>query len=171
MTRPFEQRRPRIAASAFVADSATLIGDVVLGEQASIWFGAVVRADINGIEIGDRSNVQDLCVLHVTAEHPVRIAEDVTLGHRATVHGATVGARCLIGIGATVLDGAVIGEESLIAAGALVTPGTLVPPRSLVAGLPGRVLRALSAEEVERHGRPARNYVDYTARYKKEQWR
>ena len=168
MIRAFENKHPQVHPTAFVEDSAQVVGDVRLGESASVWYGAVVRGDIQRIEIGDRSNVQDLSVLHVTADHPVLIESDVTLGHRVVVHGATIRAGALIGIGAVVLDGAEIGAEALVAAGAVVTPGTKVPARTLIAGVPGKVVRSLETGEIERLRTPARNYVDYTARYRRE---
>ena len=168
MIQSFEGRSPTVPATAHVEESAILIGDVVLGDRASVWFGAVVRADIQRIEIGARTNVQDLCVLHVTEEFAVHLAEDVTLGHRVTVHGARIGARTLLGIGCIVLDGAEVGEDCLVAAGAVVTPGTRVPSGSLVAGVPGRVVRPLTAAELEKIRIPARNYLGYQERYRKE---
>ena len=159
---------PEIHVTAFVEDSAIVVGEVRLGASASLWYGAVVRGDINRIEVGERSNVQDGAVVHVTRDHPVRIGHDVTLGHRAVVHGASIGAFTLVGIGAIVLDGAEVGEECVIAAGAVVAPGSKVPARSLVMGVPGKVVRLLDPEELERARVPARNYVGYAAEYQKE---
>ena len=133
-------RSPLIPGSAFIAPTAVLVGDVVLGEEASVWYGAVLRGDVGPIRIGARSNIQDLCVLHTTAGvSQVKIGVEVTVGHRVVVHGATVEDRCLIGMGSVLLDDCVIGEESLVAAGSVVLEGMRVPPRSLVAGAPARI--------------------------------
>jgi carbonic anhydrase/acetyltransferase-like protein (isoleucine patch superfamily) len=141
MIAPFGGRTPVVPSSAFVAPTAVVVGDVVLGEEASVWYGAVLRGDVRPIAIGARTNIQDGCILHTTTgRSPLTVGREVTAGHRAILHGATIGDRCLIGMGAIVLDDAEIGEESLIAAGCLVLEGTVVPPRSFVAGVPG-VLR------------------------------
>ncbi|HEX5032613.1 MAG TPA: gamma carbonic anhydrase family protein [Candidatus Eisenbacteria bacterium] len=126
--------------SVFVAPTAVVVGDVVLGEDASVWYGCVVRGDVGPIRVGARTNLQDGCILHVTrGRRPLTVGDDVTAGHRAVLHGATIGDRCLIGMGAIVLDDAEIGEESLVAAGSVVLEGTRVPPRSFVAGVPASV--------------------------------
>ncbi len=142
-------REPKIDGEAFVAPTSVVIGDVTLGAGASVWYGAVVRGDVERISVGARSNVQDNCTLHADPGFPVSIGERVSVGHNAVVHGATVGDDCLIGMGATVLNGAVIGAGSLVAAQALVPQGMQVPPGSLVAGVPAKVKRELSAEERE----------------------
>lgn len=154
-------RRPQIDESAFVAPNATVIGSVVVGPGASIWYGAVLRADNEPIVIGARSNVQDNCSFHVDAGKPVSLGEGVSVGHNAVVHGATIEDHCLIGMGAVVMNQAVIGRESLVAAGALVTEGMQVPPRSLVAGVPAKVRRELSDAEVERLHRNAAVYEEH----------
>ncbi|MBL8861231.1 MAG: gamma carbonic anhydrase family protein [Planctomycetes bacterium] len=147
---PYGDRSPLLGPGVFVAPTATLIGDVEIGARASIWYGAVLRGDVHAIHIGDDSNVQDGAVLHGTlGEFPVLVGARVSIGHQATVHGATVEDDVLIGIGARVLDGARIGSWSLVAAGALVREGTIVPPHSLVAGVPAVVKRALTEREVE----------------------
>ncbi|WP_067433345.1 gamma carbonic anhydrase family protein [Nocardioides jensenii] len=143
-------RSPVIPDSAWVAPDATLVGSVNLAEGSSVFYGAVLRADNEPITIGPRSNVQDNCVFHVDKGKPVILGEGVSVGHGAVVHGATIGDHVLVGMGATVMNGAVIGDEVLIAAGALVTEGMEVPPRTLVAGVPGKVRRELTDEEVER---------------------
>ncbi|MFJ2902709.1 gamma carbonic anhydrase family protein [Streptomyces sp. NPDC091279] len=140
-------REPRIDGEAFVAPTASVIGDVTLAQGASVWYGAVLRGDVERISVGARSNVQDNCTLHADPGFPVTIGERVSVGHNAVVHGATVGDDCLIGMGATVLNGAVIGAGSLVAAQALVPQGMRVPPGSLVAGVPAKVRRELSEEE------------------------
>ncbi|MFF5146438.1 gamma carbonic anhydrase family protein [Streptomyces sp. NPDC013157] len=142
-------REPRIEADVFVAPTASVIGDVTLEARASVWYGAVVRGDVEKITVGARANVQDNVTLHADPGFPVRVGERVSIGHNAVVHGATVEDDCLIGMGATVLNGAVIGAGSLVAAQALVPQGMVVPPGSLVAGVPAKVRRELSAEERE----------------------
>ena len=157
MIRSYKRVRPTLGARAWVDPSAQVIGDVELGEDASVWMNAVVRGDVNRIRIGARANVQDNCVLHVTARHPTVLGEEVTVAHSVTLHGCTVERRCLVGIGALVLNGAVVGEESIVAAGALVPEGMDVPPRSLVMGVPATVRRAV--REDERAG--LRSYADH----------
>ncbi|MER6633039.1 gamma carbonic anhydrase family protein [Streptomyces sp. NPDC000987] len=140
-------REPKIDREAFVAPTASVIGDVTLEAGASLWYSAVARGDVERISVGARSNVQDNCTLHADPGFPVTIGERVSVGHNAVVHGATVGDDCLIGMGATVLNGAVIGAGSLVAAQALVPQGMQVPPGSLVAGVPAKVRRPLTEEE------------------------
>ena len=152
---------PQVDDSAWVAPNATLVGSVTVEAGASVWYGAVLRADNEPIVIGPCSNVQDNCVFHVDVDRPVRLGEGVSVGHGAVVHGATIGDHVLIGMSATVMNGAVIGDESMIAAGALVTEGTQVPPRSLVAGVPGKVRRELSDAEVEKLHENARIYEEH----------
>jgi carbonic anhydrase/acetyltransferase-like protein (isoleucine patch superfamily) len=142
-------REPRIGTETFVAPTASVIGDVTLQAGASVWYGAVLRGDVERIEVGAQANIQDNCTLHADPGFPVSIGERVSVGHNAVVHGATVGDDCLIGMGATVLNGAVIGAGSLVAAQALVPQGMQVPPRSLVAGVPAKVKRQLTDEERE----------------------
>ncbi|MEV7755088.1 gamma carbonic anhydrase family protein [Streptomyces griseofuscus] len=142
-------KEPRVDAEAFVAPTASVIGDVTLGAGASVWYGAVVRGDVETITVGARANVQDNVTLHADPGFPVTIGERVSIGHNAVVHGATVEDDCLIGMGATVLNGAVIGAGSLVAAQALVPQGMVVPAGSLVAGVPAKVRRELSPEEQE----------------------
>ena len=152
-----EGHTPDVSSAAFVADNATVCGDVKVGENSSIWFGAVLRAECEPLRIGDRTNVQDNVVVHIDSGFPVTIGSDVTVGHGCTVEDGV-----LIGMGSTILNGAVIGEGSVVAAGALVLEGAVVPPYSLVAGVPAKVKKALSAEEVK-------NRIDYyTPRYARE---
>lgn len=163
---PYEGKEPKIGPRVFVAPNASLIGDVELAEDVSIWFGVVLRGDIHHIRVGARSNIQDNSVLHVEHETgPALIGEQVTIGHSATVHGCTIGSGSLVGIGATVLSHAVVGERALIGAGALVPEGMEVPPQTLVLGVPGRVKRDLTAEELARLEQSWKNYVDYKERY------
>src|SRR5574342_923683 len=149
MIRTFQGIKPTIPASCFIEDTGVVIGDVVLGEECSVWFHAVIRGDVNYIRIGDRTNVQDLCMLHVTHDtHPLIIGNEVTIGHSAILHGCTIRDRVLIGMGAIIMDGAVIGEDSVVGAGALVTEGTIVPAKSLILGSPAKVKRAVTENEL-----------------------
>ncbi len=167
MIRAFRGSQPRIAETAFVADSAEVIGDVVIGEESSIWFHCVIRGDVNFVRIGSRTNIQDLCVLHVRSDdRPVIMGDDITVGHRAIIHGCTVRDRVLIGMGATILDGVTIGEDSIVGAGALLTPGTIIPPGSFVIGIPAEVKRGVTQEELAWVRRSALNYVGYARMYK-----
>lgn len=146
---PFDGRCPQVEATAYIAPTATLVGAVTVGPDSSVWFGAVLRGDLTAITLGAGSNVQDNSVLHVTRTLGVTIGDEVTIGHSVTLHGCVVGNRCLIGMGATVLDGVEIGEGSIIAAGAVIPEGMIVPPRSLVMGVPGKVRRAVTDEELQ----------------------
>ena len=166
MIRAYKEMRPRLGDRAWVDASAQVIGDVELGEDASVWMNTVVRGDVNRIRVGARTNLQDGCVLHVTAQHATVLAEDVTVGHSVTLHGCTIERLCLVGIGAIVLTGAVVGEESIVAAGALVPEGMVVPPRSVVMGSPGRVRRAVTEEERAGLRRYAERYVGYKDAYR-----
>ena len=148
--------------------SAQVIGAVELGDDSSVWMNTVIRGDVNRIRLGARTNVQDNCVLHVTAQHPTVLADDVTVGHSVTLHGCKVERHCLIGIGAIVLNGAVVGEESIVAAGALVPEGMQVPPRSVVMGAPAKVRREVTEEERAGLRRYAENYVRYKDEYRAE---
>lgn len=168
MIRGHKGIRPTLGARAFVDPSAQVIGDVEIGEDGSVWMNAVVRGDVNRILIGARTNVQDSCVLHVTARHPTVVGDEVTVAHSATLHGCTVERRCLVGIGALVLNGAVVGEESIVAAGALVSEGMHVPPRSVVMGVPATVRRGVSDEERNGLARYAAHYVGYKDTYRAE---
>jgi len=166
MIRPFRGVWPRIAETAFVEESAAVIGDVEIGEHSSIWFYAVVRGDVHFIRIGSYTNIQDGAVVHVTGgRFPALIGDRVTIGHRAIVHGCTVENDCLIGMGAILLDGVVIGARSLIAAGAVVREGTKVPPGSLVAGVPARIVRALTDEELRRIEKGWHSYGELKEHY------
>lgn len=164
---PFEGISPRIDASVFIAAGARIIGDVEIGELSSIWFNVVIRGDVHYIRIGRRTNIQDLVMCHVThRRYPLVIGDDVTVGHSAVLHGATIGDRCLIGMGAKVLDNAVVGAESLIAAGTVVREGFTVPDGTLVAGVPGKVIRELTDEERLKLAEGATNYESYVARFR-----
>lgn len=153
---------PRIHPSAFIELSAQIIGDVEVGAQSSIWFNSVVRGDVNPIRIGQRTNVQDLCMVHVTKDRTrTDLGDDVTVGHHVVLHGCRVGNRVLIGMGAILMDGVEVGDDCIVAAGALLTPGTCVPPGSLVVGSPARVKRALTDEERAFLVTSALNYIGY----------
>lgn len=145
----FLRKNPTLGKGVFVCKGATVVGDVTLGDHASIWYGAVLRGDINRIVIGNYSNVQDNAVLHLADELPCIIGDYVTIGHAAVVHGATVCNESLIGMGAVILDGAEVGEQCIVGARSLVTPGTKIPPGSMVMGAPGKVVRALTQKERE----------------------
>lgn len=158
---------PNVAESAWVHSSAHVIGRVAIGAESSVWFGSVVRGDIHDIRIGCRTNLQDLCVAHVTRDRfATFIGDDVTVGHRAVLHGCRVGDRCLIGIGAILMDGVEVAADSMVAAGALVSPGTQVPSGVVVMGRPARVARELRPEEHEHILRSAQQYAEYAARYR-----
>lgn len=167
MIKPFQNTQPKIHETAFVAETAFVIGDVEIGAESSVWYGSIIRGDVNYIRIGARTNVQDGSIIHVTSKtHPTVLEDEVTLGHRATLHGCYVETRCLIGIGAIILDGARIGKNSLVAAGSLVTPNTIIPPNSLVMGSPAKVKRALTEEELNDLPHFWQNYTKIIESYK-----
>jgi carbonic anhydrase/acetyltransferase-like protein (isoleucine patch superfamily) len=155
-----------VSGRYWVADNATVLGDVTIEEDASVWFNVVIRGDNERITIGARSNIQDGCVLHTDPGFPMVIGPDVTIGHMAMLHGCTIGAGALIGIGAIILNGAKIGEGALVGAGALVGEGKVIPPRSLVLGSPGKVVRELRDEDVARILRGTNGYVKNGQRFK-----
>jgi carbonic anhydrase/acetyltransferase-like protein (isoleucine patch superfamily) len=166
MLRPFKGVVPRIDASAYVDASAQVIGDVEVGPESSIWMNVVVRGDVNRIRIGARTNIQDLTLVHVMREtHPTTIGDAVTVGHSAVVHGCTIEDRCLIGMGAILLNGCRVGTGSIIAAGALVPEGMAVPPGSMVMGVPAQVRRTLTSAEDASIVWYADNYVRYRLDY------
>lgn len=167
MLLPYKGIKPKLHETVFAVDSAQIIGDVEIGEDSSVWFNAVVRADVHYIRIGKRTNIQDNCTVHVTnGTHPTVLGDDITVGHGVIIHGATVKDRCLLGMGSIILDNTVIGEDCIIGAGALVTEGARIAPRSLVLGVPGKVVRALTDEEVKRILKSAGNYIEYVASYR-----
>lgn len=161
----FEGHQPELAEQAWAAPGSTLIGLVRLAEQANVWYGAVLRADLDAITIGARSNIQDGCVLHADPGFPVTVGDGATVGHRAVLHGCTVGEGSLIGMGAVVLNGTTIGQGCLIAAGAVVLEGTEIPPGSLVAGTPAKVRRDLTDEEQAALQLSAQQYVELADRH------
>jgi carbonic anhydrase/acetyltransferase-like protein (isoleucine patch superfamily) len=149
----------------FRAGNATVIGNVTIGSQVGIWFGAVIRADKDRIVIGDRSNIQDNCVVHTTTGHPVIVGNDVSVGHGAILHGCTIGNQVLVGMGAIVLNGAVIGDGSVIGAGAVVTEGMNVPPGSVVVGIPGKIIKPATEDQKKHILGNARSYVELAGEY------
>lgn len=166
MIRPFRDIHPKIDPAAFIADDAIIIGDVEIGEDASVWFGSIVRGDVNYIRIGARTNIQDATVIHVSSKmHATILEEEITVGHRVTLHGCYVERGCLIGMGAILMDGVRIGAQSLVAAGSLVTPGTQIPPRSLVLGSPAKVKRELTDDELAYVDKSWQNYVELKKHY------
>ena len=176
MLHTFKGTTPKIGQKSWIASSADVVGDVVCGEDCSIWFGCVVRGDVHYIKIGDRVNIQDLSMIHVTHYkkadksdgNPTIIGDDVTIGHRVMLHGCTIESTCLIGMSATILDGAVIGKESIVGAGSLVTKGKLFPPRSLIMGSPAKLVRELSEEEVQELYASAQRYVAFKEDYRED---
>ncbi len=166
MIRPYRGTLPTIHPSAFVDDSAQVIGDTHIGAESSVWMQTVIRGDVNHIRIGDRTNIQDGTIVHVQNETcPTVIGNDVTVGHGAIVHGCTIADRVLVGMGAIILNGALIGEDSIIAAGTLITEGTVIPPRSMVMGSPGKVRRPLTDRDVAMILEFSGNYVRYRLDY------
>lgn len=172
MIRAFLGRRPQIDPSAFVAETAVIIGDVEIGPRSSVWYNCVLRGDVNSIRVGARTNIQDLSILHVTHRKdandpgaPLHIGDDVTIGHGVTLHGCTLENGCFIGMQAIVMDKVVVGEGALVGAQALVTEGTVIPPNTLWVGAPARYKRALTQDEMDRLKTSAGNYVEYARQY------
>jgi len=173
MIHHYKNKTPIIGNNCFIAPSADLIGEVTMGNDCSVWFGCVIRADVHYIKIGDRVNIQDLSMIHVTHYknpdrsdgNPTIIEDDVTIGHRVMLHGCTIKKASLIGMNATILDGAVIGEESIVGAGSLVTKNKIFPPRSLIMGSPAKFIRELTEQEVEELYNSAKRYVIFKNEY------
>jgi carbonic anhydrase/acetyltransferase-like protein (isoleucine patch superfamily) len=166
LIRPLGERVPNLDPTAFIADTATIIGDVTVGARSSIWFGAVLRGDVFHIRIGEDTSIQDNSVIHVThGQHATVVGNQVTVGHSVTLHGCTVGDRCIIGMGAILLDEAVVGDRCVIGAGALVTPGTRIPPGTLAVGSPARPKRPLTEEELSWLEASAAHYVELARLY------
>jgi gamma-carbonic anhydrase len=169
MIREFRGKVPQIHPSAYIEESAQVIGDVTIGEQSSVWFNAVVRGDVFHIRIGNRTNIQDGTIIHVTNNRHATIIEDeVTIGHNVNLHGCYIEQGCLIGIGSIIMDECRIGKGSIVAAGALLSPGTIVPPGSLVMGFPAKVRRPLTHDEAASLDHFWRNYIEYTRMYRGE---
>ena len=167
MIKPFQTIIPKIHPSAFITEDALIIGDVEIGEDSSVWFGSIIRGDVNFIRIGSRTNIQDGTIIHVSSKtHSTVLEDEITVGHRVVLHGCHVESGCLIGIGAILMDGVRVGRNSLVGAGSLLTPGTQVPPRSLVLGSPARVKRELTEDEFAYLDRSWRNYIELAALYR-----
>lgn len=166
MIKPFNNIHPKIHETAYISEDAVVIGDVEIGEDANVWFGSVIRGDVSYIRIGARTNIQDMTMIHVSSDFgPTILEEEITVGHRVTLHGCHVERQCLIGMGAIIMDHARIGEQSIIGAGALVSPGTVIPPRVLAIGSPARVKRDLTAHELAYLDKSWRNYVELKKMY------
>jgi len=166
MIRPYKGIWPKLGERVYVDVSAQVLGDVELGDHASVWMNAVVRGDVNAIRIGPHSNIQDCCVVHVfKGTHPTLVADHVTVGHSVTLHGCRIDSWCLIGMGATILNGAHVGAECIVAAGTLVPEGMVVPPGSLVMGVPAKLRRPISDEERAGLRLYAQNYYEYKETY------
>ncbi|MBI5402680.1 MAG: gamma carbonic anhydrase family protein [Ignavibacteriae bacterium] len=166
---PYNGIKPKVDESVFICEGAKIIGDVEIGKNSSIWFNTVIRGDVNYIKIGERTNVQDLSMLHVTyKKYPLIIGSDVTIGHSVSIHGCTIKDLVLIGIGAVLLDSCVINSNSFIAAGTLVKEKFVVPEGVLVAGVPGRIVRDLTEKEIDKISRSSRNYLMYVETYRKQ---
>ncbi len=166
MIKPFNNIEPKLHESAFIAENAIVIGDVEIGEDASVWFGCVIRGDVNFIRIGARTNIQDMTMIHVSSRtHSTVLEDEITVGHNVTLHGCHVESGCLIGIGAILLDGVRVGRNSLVAAGSLLTPGSQFPPNSLIMGSPARLKRELNADELVYLQKSWQNYVELKKHY------
>ena len=170
MLKPYRGISPTIAPNAFIEDTAVVIGDVVIGSDSSVWFQAVIRGDVHFIRIGHRTNIQDLCLLHVTHDtHPLTLGDDVTVGHHAVLHGCTIHNRVLIGMGTIIMDGVVIEEDCIIGAGTLITEDVHIPSKSLVLGSPAKVKRTLTETELTWIKESALNYLRYAQQYVADQ--
>jgi gamma-carbonic anhydrase len=164
---PFKGIEPSLGRDVFLADNATLIGKVVIGEQSSVWFGAVLRGDVGSITVGARTNIQDLTMVHMTLGiSDTRIGDDVTVGHSVVLHGCEIGHRCLVGMGSILLDNVSVGDECVIGAGSLLPQRMIVPPRSLVLGRPARIVRPVNDEELRMGVEGARRYLEYVRQYR-----
>ncbi|MDH3503165.1 MAG: gamma carbonic anhydrase family protein [Nitrospirota bacterium] len=170
MLKTYRGIAPTIATGAFIEDTAVVIGDVAIGSESSVWFHAIIRGDVHSIRIGHRTNIQDLCLLHVTHDtHPLTLGDDITVGHHTVLHGCTIHDRVLIGMGAIIMDGVVIEEDCVIGAGALITERIHIPSKSLVMGSPAKVKRLLTEAEVQWIKESAANYIRYAQQYVAEQ--
>ena len=163
---PHGDKLPEVASSAWVAPGAYVVGDVRLGEQSSVWYGAVLRGDTEPVRVGSRTNIQDGCVLHADPGYPAVVGDECVVGHKAIVHGCEIGDGCLIGMGVTILNGARIGEGSIVAAGALVPEGKEYPPRSLIVGIPAKRARDVTEQQTEDIARGVRTYVERAAAHR-----
>lgn len=157
--------KPNIDKSVFIAPNTTIIGNVTIAPNAGIWFNTVIRADINSITIGEYTNIQDLTVIHVPTSYPVSVGSFTTVGHKALIHGCSIGNNCLIGMGAIIMDRAIIGNNCIIGAGSLITEGTEIPDNSLVLGSPGKIKRSVTEDEVKKIKTAALEYFEYSRKY------
>jgi carbonic anhydrase/acetyltransferase-like protein (isoleucine patch superfamily) len=163
---PFQNHYPQLGSHVFIAEGAKIVGRVFLADEVSVWFNTVIRADVNRVHIGERTNIQDLCICHEADDFPLWVGKEVTVGHSVTLHGCTVQDGALIGIGAILLNGSEIGEEAMIASHALIPEGMKVPPRVLVRGVPAKVVRDLRPEEITQNRYLAEKYVNLARLYR-----
>lgn len=169
MLKPYKGKWPVVSSTAFIENSAQVIGDVTIGDQSSVWFNAIVRGDVNYILIGNRTNIQDSSVIHVTHDtHPTILEDDITVGHSVTIHGCTIRSRVLIGMGAIILDGAEVESDCIIAAGAIVTEGKKIPSGWMAMGIPAKPVRELTKKERASLLEHAQNYIKYKNEYTNE---
>lgn len=167
MIHHYQNIEPQIHESAFIAKNATVIGDVTIGEETSIWFNTVIRGDVAPTRIGKRVSIQDLSIVHQSPDHPVIVEDDVTVGHQVTLHGCTIRKNALIGMGSVILDGAEVGEGAYVGAGSLVTPGTKIPPNTMAFGRPAKVVRELTENDLKEMDRVRQSYVEKCNYYNK----
>lgn len=165
MIKDFKGISPDVEIDCFIAETADIIGDVHIGNDSNVWYNAVIRGDVNTVRIGKNTNVQDGCMLHVSSNYPLNIGKDVTIGHKAIVHGCKIEDNVLIGMGSIILDGAHIGENTIIGAGSLVPPGKEIPSGVLALGSPVKVIRSLTPEEIESIKESAIKYVDLSKKH------
>ncbi|MGI6066493.1 MAG: gamma carbonic anhydrase family protein [Bacillota bacterium] len=165
----FEGNEPEIKEACFIADDADVIGKVYLGKDSNVWFHSTIRGDIDSITIGEKTNIQDNCVIHVDAGSPVKVGNLVTVGHGVILHGCTVGDKCIIGMGSIIMNGAVIGDECIIGAGALIPEGKIIPPRSMVMGVPGKIVKQVTEEQAKGLTHGAEHYVKLGYEYRRKQ--
>ncbi|MFW6006356.1 MAG: gamma carbonic anhydrase family protein [Halanaerobiales bacterium] len=167
MIKPYQGNNPQIAENVFTGEGCKIIGNVIIKSKASIWYNAVLRGDIDRIYIGRKTNIQENCSLHIDFDYPLELGNNITTGHGAILHGCTVEDNCLIGMGSTILNGAVIGQNSIIGAGTVVTENKKIPPESLVLGVPGKVVRKVTAEEIEKIKKSADHYYILAQKHQK----
>ncbi|MFH1978657.1 MAG: gamma carbonic anhydrase family protein [Candidatus Aenigmatarchaeota archaeon] len=168
MIKKFEGKKPDVHKDAFIAETASLVGDVSVGEQSSVWYSAVIRADQQSVKIGNRTSIQDNATIHVCPGHPTVIKDGVTVGHNVIVHGCTIESNCIIGMGAILLNGCKIGKNSVIGAGAVVMENAVIPPQSLAVGIPAKVIRKLTEQDIQKIKENAQEYVKLTEQYLKQ---
>lgn len=161
----FRNHKPELGEGFYASHNVTIIGKAKLGKNVNVWFNSVIRADVNTIEVGENTNIQDMCMLHVTENTAVKVGKNTSLGHNVVLHGCQVGDGCLIGMGTVILDGAVIGDNCLVAAGSLISPNKKFPDGSFIMGRPAKVERALSPEEIHRISNHYKSYIGYKDEY------